>query len=349
MKSKQVHKENIFQKYKPQKPNTQYKQHTQKSSQFQFIYANNEADFFQSQIQRVGEQQDQTNQQTKQQQSKPPQQQTSRQINLLDYGENFTSVEASKIQVNQPKILLKNSQILTLFKRSQNLDDRPNQQIQGQIEQSSGPDLSFLNLSPLIQNEPCLRMLEKMVIAKKDGRLKELKIFGQVALEGDFTFDDQSNLQLLIQYWSDTQGCQRRITPNSLDLQLYRKNGYKMGIIDYIIIPTRAFIQQRIPVSFCIDWNVSFASYCLQYKVNDLWRMPLQDIVIEVNLENDVEFDDLKTIPVAQIVKDKKITWKSKQLLQQQKGKQVMNFMGIKKARTPNSEPYKNQFKSQFN
>lgn len=33
-------------------------------------------------------------------------------------------------------------------------------------------------------------MLEKMVIAQKDGRLKELKIFGQIALDGDFTFDD---------------------------------------------------------------------------------------------------------------------------------------------------------------
>ncbi|CAD8043702.1 unnamed protein product [Paramecium primaurelia] len=308
---------------------------------------------YQGQMQRVGGQQDQSNQQNKQQSSKSLQQQNNRQINLLDYGENFTSIEVSKIQIqqaqnsNEEQSRTNSIQVKPKLQQNANdlldLDDRPSHQIQVQIEQSSGPDLSFLNLSPLKQNEPCLKMLEKMVIAQKDGRLKELKIFGQIALDGDFTFDDQSNLQLLGQYWQDNYGCQRRITPNSLDLQQLNENSYKMviknanykvpkGIIDYII-PTKAFTQQRIPVIFLyrLECVQSFASYCLQYKVNDQWQAPLQDIIIEVNLEKDVEFDDLKTIPVAQNVNDKQITWKAKQLLQQQKGKLILNLIGIKK------------------
>ncbi|CAD8049797.1 unnamed protein product [Paramecium primaurelia] len=358
MKSKQVHKENIFQKYKPQKPNTQYKQHAQKSTQLLNQYKGISSSdiqimklIFQSQIQKG--QQDLSNQQNKQQSSKPIQQQHTRQINLLDYGENFTSVEAPKILPQQVQSSNeeqpKTNPIQVKPKLQQNandlldLDDRPHHQVQPQIQQISGPDLSFLNLSPVKQLEPCLKMLEKMIIAQKDGRLKELKIYGQIALDGDFTFDDQSNLQLLGQYWQDTYGCQRRITPNSLDLQLLNENSYKMivknasykvpkGIIDYII-PTKAFSQQRIPVIFLyrLECVQSFASYCLQYKVNDQWQVPLQDIVIEVNLEKDVEYDDLKTIPVAQNITDKQITWKAKQLLQQQKGKLILNLTGIKK------------------
>ncbi|CAD8048683.1 unnamed protein product [Paramecium sonneborni] len=360
MKSKQVHKENIFQKYQPQKPNIQYKQHTQKQSQLVNQYKGISSSdiqimklIFQGQMQRAGGQQDNTNQQSKQQQTKPIQQQHCRQINLLDYGENFTSIEAPKIQVQQAQISTdeqpKTNPIQVKPKLQQNandlldLDDRPTNQIQAQIQANSGPDLSFLSLSPVKQNEPQLKMIEKMVIAQKDGRLKELKIFGQIALDGDFTNDDQSNLQLLGQYWQDTYGCQRRITPNSLELQQFNENSYKMivkkanyknpkAIIDYII-PTKAFTQQRIPVIFLyrLECKQQFASYCLQYKVNDQWQVPLQDIVIEVNLEKDLEFDDLKTMPVAQNINDKQITWKTKQLLQQQKGKLILNLTGIKK------------------
>ncbi|CAD8052016.1 unnamed protein product [Paramecium sonneborni] len=361
MKSKQVHKENIFQKYKPQKPNIQYKQHTQKQSQLVNQYKGISSSdiqimklIFQGQMQRAGVQQDNTNQQSKQQQSKHLQQQQSRQINLLDYGENFTSIEAPKQQVQQVQSQtdeqLKTNQIQVKPKQQQNandlldLDERPTtNQIQSQIQTNSGPDLSFVSLSPIKQNEPQLKMLEKMIISQKDGRLKELKIYGQIALEGDFTDDDQSNLQLLGQYWQDQYGCSRRITPNSLGLQQFNENSYKMivkkanyktpkGILDYII-PAKAFTQERIPVIFLyrLECKQQFASYCLQYKVNDQWQVPLQDIVIEVNLEKDLEFDDLKTMPVAQVINDKQITWKAKQLLQQQKGKLILNLTGIKK------------------
>ena len=33
-------------------------------------------------------------------------------------------------------------------------------------------------------------------------------------------------------------------------------------------------------------------------------------MVIEINLEKDVEYDDLKTMPAAQNITDKQITWK---------------------------------------
>lgn len=62
--------------------------------------------------------------------------------------------------------------------------------------------------------------------------------------------------------------------------------------------------------------------------------MQLFDIEIEVNLESDIEFEDLKTSPPANSINNKQIIWRSKQLNQKQTGKLVLNLTGIKK---PNS------------
>jgi len=61
-----------------------------------------------------------------------------------------------------------------------------------------------------------------------------------------------------------------------------------------------------------VDCQQNLCSFCLQYKVNENWKTPLFDVDIEVVLESDVEYEDLKTMPPANSISDKKILWKAK-------------------------------------
>ncbi|KAM3137836.1 hypothetical protein pb186bvf_010079 [Paramecium bursaria] len=240
---------------------------------------------------------------------------------------NKLSVSQSSIQKAIPKPSL--NDLL-------DLDYKP-QVFSPQQQQNTTTDLSFISFSPSVEVQ--LKMLEKMIFMQKDGKLKEIKMFGQIALEGDFN-DDQANLQLLGQGWLDP-GCQRRITPNSIELITINEHTYKMpikqhlfkapkGIIDYII-PIKCFNQSKVPIVFIYKLEVqpSFSSFCLQFKVNEAWKTPLFDLEIEVNLEKDLEFEDIKANPQA-IIQDTKILWKTKTLQPQYKGKIVLNLQGIK-------------------
>lgn len=89
-------------------------------------------------------------------------------------------------------------------------------------------DISFHTNTPATQMEVQLKMLEKMMLVQKDGKLKEIKIFGQIALEGDLN-DDQASLQLMGQGWHEP-GSQRRITPHSIDLKPINESSYRMPI-----------------------------------------------------------------------------------------------------------------------
>lgn len=46
--------------------------------------------------------------------------------------------------------------------------------------------------------------------------------------------------------------------------------------------------------------------------MNESWKIPLFDVDIEVVLESDVEYEDLKTMPPANSISDRKILWKAK-------------------------------------
>jgi hypothetical protein len=50
-------------------------------------------------------------------------------------------------------------------------------------------------------------MIERMFLVQKDGRLKDIKMMGQICLEGDLQFYGSEELLLVGQEWNDQQGC----------------------------------------------------------------------------------------------------------------------------------------------
>jgi hypothetical protein len=93
------------------------------------------------------------------------------------------------------------------------------------------------------------------------------------------------------------------------------KNGASLQpIIDYIV-PVKFFSQQRVPLILIYKLeispqNQSVVSFCLQYKVNEHFTQLLYDVEIEVHLQNDVKYQDIKSIPIANSVSNSVIVWK---------------------------------------
>jgi hypothetical protein len=68
-------------------------------------------------------------------------------------------------------------------------------------------------------------------------------------------------------------------------------------VIDYII-PIKFFSQQRVPLIFIYKLEVApndptVVSFCLQYKVNDSWKLPVFDVDIEVIIVANNHEDDI--------------------------------------------------------
>ena len=58
-------------------------------------------------------------------------------------------------------------------------------------------------------------MVEKMMLVQKDGKLKDIKMFGQITLNGQFV-NVLSQLHLVSNNWASAIGTQKRSTPNSI-------------------------------------------------------------------------------------------------------------------------------------
>lgn len=74
-------------------------------------------------------------------------------------------------------------------------------------------------------------MNEKMLLLQRDGKLKEIKMFGQISLEGDLIFYGDEELLLVGKDWNDQLGCQKRLTPNSIGLKQTGNNTFRQVLV----------------------------------------------------------------------------------------------------------------------
>lgn len=171
-----------------------------------------------------------------------------------------------------------------------------------------------------------LKILEKTIITLQNGKIKELKIFGQVLLEGDIS-QNKMILRLINPIWEDSQFLQKRVTPNSLEINqigasLYEiakekeeiKNGKTKSIFDYIVA-SKHFKIERIPLmviykSFESDKHKNDVVLGIQYKVNENPETELKDVEIEAFLDKDIFFDDIQTVPPANSFQNHVLLWK---------------------------------------
>lgn len=175
----------------------------------------------------------------------------------------------------------------------------------------------------LLQRSVQLRLTEKTIIALQNGKIKELKIFGQLLLEGEG--DGQKlMLKLLSPIWEDAQALQKRVSPNSLEVSQIGAFLYEIGrdpgpqksrsVFDYIVA-SKLFRIERIPLmviyrSFESEKHKNDVVLAIQYKVNDLPEAELKDVEVEVLLEKEVFFDDLQTMPPAFSFHSHVLLWK---------------------------------------
>lgn len=166
-----------------------------------------------------------------------------------------------------------------------------------------------------------LRILEKTLITLQNGKIRELKIFGQVLLEGDTT-QNKMMLRLLNPIWEDPQFLQKRVTPNSLEVNqigsfMYEiarekvKGGKTRSVFDYIVA-SKHFKIERIPLMVIYKSTETKNDVVLniQYKVNENVMAELKDVEIEVILDKETFFDDIQTIPPAFSFQNHVLLWK---------------------------------------
>lgn len=168
-----------------------------------------------------------------------------------------------------------------------------------------------------------LKILEKTLITLQNGKIRELKIFGQLLIEGK-TSEEKGMITLLNKFWDDPQFLQKRISPNGLVVNrignfLYEiifgeYNEKSKSIFDYII-SSKHFKIEKIPLmviykSFSSDLNKTDVTVSIQYKVNENIEAELKDVEIEAVLVNDVLFDEIQTSPSAFSFQNHVLVWK---------------------------------------
>lgn len=189
-------------------------------------------------------------------------------------------------------------------------------------QQSSTPKTSIKN-----DNNVNLRILEKTIITLQNGKIRELKIFGQLLVDWNINNADKLILKLNNQIWEDNQFIQKRVTPNSLDVNQTGPFLYEIGanmnsssstksksIFDYIVA-SKHFKIEKIPLmviykSVPQEKNKKDVVINIQYKVNENIEVELKDIEFEVNLQKDVFFDDIQTVPPASSFQNHVLLWK---------------------------------------
>lgn len=189
--------------------------------------------------------------------------------------------------------------------------------------QQATPKSSFSNCN---KNQIILKILEKTTITLQNDKIRELKIFGQLLIEGvDSVSNDKLTLKLN-KIWEDGQYIQKRVTPNSLEVNqmspfLYEiadnnspSSSKSKSIFDYIVA-SKHFKIEKIPLmviykSTFNEKNKNESLITIQYKVNENIEMELKDVEFEVFLEKDVFFDDIQTIPPAFSFQNHVLLWK---------------------------------------
>ena len=187
-----------------------------------------------------------------------------------------------------------------------------------QIHSETTPKTSILNANII------LKILEKTIIMLQNGKIRELKIFGQLLIEGDMS-KNKFIVKLINQLWEDSQYLQKRVTPNSLEVNQIGSFLYEVAfggqsttkpksIFDYIV-SSKHFKIEKIPLmviykSFQSEKNKNDVIVSIQYKVNENINMELKDVEIEVVLDKEIFFDDIQTIPPAHSFQNKVLLWK---------------------------------------
>ena len=185
------------------------------------------------------------------------------------------------------------------------------------MQQETTPKTSFKS------ENMALKILEKTLITLQNGKIRELKIFGQLLIEGK-TSEAKAMLTLINKFWDDPQFLQKRITPNSLvvnrignflyEIVFGENNGKSKSVFDYII-SSKHFKIEKIPLmviykSFASDKNKNDIILSIQYKVNENIETELKDVEIEAVLDKSVLFDDIQTSPTAFSFQNHVLVWK---------------------------------------
>ena len=186
-----------------------------------------------------------------------------------------------------------------------------------EINQETTPKNSLLN------NNLILKILEKTIITLQNGKIKELKIFGQLLIEGEAN-QAKFILKLINQIWEDPEYLQKRITPNSLEVNqigtfLYEvtvsgQTGKTKSVFDYIVA-SKHFKIEKIPLmviykSVYSEKGKHDIMISIQFKVNESIATELKDVEIEVFLDKEVLFDDIQTTPSADSFQNHVLLWK---------------------------------------
>ncbi|KRX00417.1 hypothetical protein PPERSA_03638 [Pseudocohnilembus persalinus] len=185
---------------------------------------------------------------------------------------------------------------------------------------------------------------EKIIIAQQDGIIKDSKIYGQILIEGYFP-QDIIQLDLIGNNWNSPDApINRRKTPNSLPVKEHSNSAFKVkvdsqsfespkGIIDYIIPSKKYFNASQIPLFFTYKQETHpqrpDTRFFLQYQVNEFWTSDIIDVEIQVFLNKNLQFSDIKTQPQATSYQNKIVTWHAKKLNPNVKGKLGLVLEGI--------------------
>lgn len=228
---------------------------------------------------------------------------------ILENNENYTYSKSSESN-SQRKPGISTNDDLLIFE--ENI---------AEIQQAT-PKSSFSN-----ENQIILKILEKTIITLQNGKIRELKIFGQLLIEGiNNVNNDKITLKLTNKIWEDGQFIQKRVTPKSIEVNQIGPFLYEIAnnnspnstksksIFDYIVASNH-FKIEKIPLmviykSGINEKNKNESVITIQYKVNENIEMELKDVEFEVFLENDVFFDDIQTIPPAFSFQNHILLWK---------------------------------------
>jgi len=110
-------------------------------------------------------------------------------------------------------------------------------------------------------------------------------------------------------------------------LQLGAANG-NVALFDYLVSP-KLLDTTRIPLFFIYKVETAMggiSNLLLQYKVNEKLNQTYYDVDITVNFKENVSNYGVKTIPTANKITDKQVSWKAKSLGPDSKGKLGVSF-----------------------
>lgn len=116
------------------------------------------------------------------------------------------------------------------------------------------------------------------MITFMDGKIKDLKIFGQLLIESELP---QTNIKIKLneEVWSNNPNLQKRISPNSIsqinnigndlyEINIFEKNNDAKSLIDYIISAKCVKIPLLVVYkSNLIENKESFTNLSIHYKV----------------------------------------------------------------------------------